>query len=170
MAQRTVKMHGDPIPVEGNELKKGDKAPDFKLQERVDSGLGDVTLADFKGKTLILSVVPSVDTPVCELQTMRFNEEASKLPDNIAVLTVSMDLPFAQARFCGEHNADKIRIASDHRDASFAEAYGTLIVPLRLEARSLFVVNPAGVLDYVEYVPEILDQPNYDAALAAAKG
>ncbi|MCC6483250.1 MAG: thiol peroxidase [Armatimonadetes bacterium] len=169
MAGRTVTMHGTPLPVLGDELKKGDKAPDFKLHKLTDGGVGDVTLSDFKGKTLILSVVPSLDTPVCEIQTMRFNEEAAKQPENISVLTVSMDLPFAQGRFREEHKAQKVQFGSDHRDASFARAYGTLIEPLRLEARSIFVVNPEGALDYVQYVPEITDQPDYDAALKAAR-
>ncbi|MEI6915329.1 MAG: thiol peroxidase [Armatimonadota bacterium] len=170
MADRTVAMKGNPLPVTGLELKVGDKAPDFKLQQKTDSGLEDVSLKDYAGKTLIISVVPSLDTPICELQTMRFNEEAAILPESIQILTVSMDLPFGQARFCGEHGADKLKAASDHMDGSFGKAYGTLIEPLRLEARSIFVVDSTGTLRYVEYVPEVTDQPNYDAALAVAKG
>ncbi len=170
MVQRPLLCKGNPIPVSGQELKPGDKAPDFCLHQAGEGGLKDVTLADYAGKTLILSVVPSVDTPVCELQTVRFNEELAKLPDSVKVLTVSMDLPFAQARFCGEKGTDRVEAASDHRDANFAQAYGTLLEPLRLEARAVFVVQPDGTLKHVEYVPEVTDHPNYDAALAAAKG
>lgn len=169
MAQRTVKMRGNPLPVAGPELRVGDKAPDFKLHQRGPDGLRDVTLGDFAGKTLILSVVPSLDTPVCEMQTKKFNEAAATLPPSVAVLTVSMDLPFAQARFCGEKGVDKVQTASDHRDAGFGRAYGTLIEPLRLEARAVFVVGPEGRLTHAEYVPEVTEHPNYDAALAAAR-
>jgi thioredoxin-dependent peroxiredoxin len=169
MAGRTVKMRGNPLPVAGPELRVGDRAPDFKLHQRGPEGLRDVTLRDFAGKTLVLSVVPSLDTPVCEAQTKRFNDEAGKLPGNVAVLTVSMDLPFAQARFCGQHGVDRIQAASDHRDAGFGRAYGTLIEPLRLEARALFVVGPDGQLKHVQYVPEVTEHPDYDAALGAAR-
>lgn len=169
MAERTVTMRGTPLPVVGPELKVGDSAPDFRLHQRSPEGLKDVTLADFAGKTLILSVVPSLDTPVCEMQTLKFNEEITGLPSNVEVLTVSMDLPFAQARFCNEKSAHHVQTASDHRDASFGRAYGTLIEPLRLEARAVFVVGPDRTLKHVEYVPEVTEQPNYDAALAAAR-
>ena len=169
MSGRTVKMRGNPLPVAGPALRTGDRAPDFKLHQRSPDGLKDVTLHDFAGKTLVLSVVPSLDTPVCEAQTTRFNEEAAKLPANVAVLTVSMDLPFAQARFCGAHHVDRVQVASDHRDASFGRAYGTLIEPLRLEARALFVVGTDGHLKHVQYVPEVTEHPNYEAALAAAR-
>jgi thiol peroxidase len=170
MAERTVALRGNPVPVEGPELKVGDKAPDFKLQQRTAAGLNDITLADFAGRTLLLSVVPSVDTPVCAIQTKKFNERAVKLPDSVAVVTVSTDLPFAQARFCGAEGVDKLECASDHRDVNFGKAYGVLISagPFeRVLARSIFVVGPDGTLKHVEYVPEIADEPNYDAALAA---
>jgi thiol peroxidase len=169
MAGRTVKMRGTPLPVQGPELRVGERAPDFKLHQRGPDGLRDVSLRDFSGKTLVLSVVPSLDTPVCEAQTKRFNEEAARLPGSVAVLTVSMDLPFAQARFCGEKGIDRIQTASDHRDAGFGRAYGTLIEPLRLEARALFVVGANGNLTHVQYVPEVTEHPDYDAALAAAR-
>jgi len=169
MAERTVTMRGNPLPLAGPQLNVGDRAPDFKLHQRSPEGLKDVSLADFAGKTLILSVVPSLDTPVCEMQTKKFNEEITALPSNVEVLTVSMDLPFAQARFCSEKSTHHIQTASDHRDASFGRAYGTLIEPLRLEARAVFVVGPDGTLRHVEYVPEVTDQPDYDAALAAAR-
>ncbi|HZO87443.1 MAG TPA: thiol peroxidase [Chthonomonadaceae bacterium] len=173
MADRTVTFKGAPLPVEGSELKPGDKAPDFKLQVRSDAGLEDVSLANFAGKTVILSVVPSLDTSVCALQTKKFNERATQLPDNVAILTASMDLPFAQARFCGAEGINKIQVASAHRDANFGKAYGALISggPLeRILARSIFVIGPDGRLKYVEYVPELTNEPNYDAALAAAAG
>src|ERR1043166_3116326 len=142
MADRTTKMSGNPLPVAGPELSVGDKAPDFKLHQRGPDGLKDVTLEDYAGKTLILSVVPSLDTPVCEQQTKRFDEELSSLPSGVDILTVSMDLPFAQARFCNEKLTHNIQTASDHRDASFGQAYGTLIEPLRIMSRAVFVVGP----------------------------
>jgi thiol peroxidase len=162
-------MRGNPLPVAGPELHVGDKAPDFKLHQRGPDGLRDVTLADFADKTVVLSVVPSLDTPVCEVQTKKFNDEAASLPYNVDVLTVSMDLPFAQARFCGDKGIHTIHTASDHRDASFGEAYGVLIEPLRILSRSVFVIGPDGTLKYVQYVPEVTEEPDYSAALAVAR-
>ena len=170
MSDRTTSLHGNPMPLEGPELKVGDKAPNFTLQKRTETGLADLSLADFAGKTLLLSVVPSVDTSVCAIQTKKFNERAAALPENVAVVTVSTDLPFAQARFCGAEGVDKLQCASDHRDASFGKAYGVLIAggPMsRILSRSTFVVGPDGTLKYVEYVPDISSEPNYDAVLAA---
>jgi thiol peroxidase len=169
MATRTVTMRGTPLPVAGPELRVGDRAPAFKLHQRGPDGLRDVTLADFAGRTLLLSVVPSLDTPVCEMQTKRFDDEAAALPADVAVLTVSMDLPFAQARFCGDKGVSRIQTASDHRDAAFGRSYGTLIEPLRLEARAVFVVGPDGTLRHVQYVPEVTTEPDYQAALAAVR-
>ncbi|MEP6756846.1 MAG: thiol peroxidase [Chthonomonadales bacterium] len=169
MSTRTTKMRGNELALGGPELKVGETAPDFKLHQRSPDGLKDLTLADFEGKTLILSVLPSLDTPVCELQTLKFNEEIVGLPSTVEVLTVSMDLPFAQARFCGDKGTHHIQTASDHRDGSFGNAYGTLIEPLRLESRAVFVIGPDAILKHVEYVPEVTDQPDYDAALAAAR-
>ena len=171
MSTRSVTMKGNPFAVDGPELKAGDKAPDFTLQANSPEGLKNISLQDFAGKTLVLSVVPSLDTSVCALQTRTFNQKAAALPDNVAVLTVSTDLPFAQGRFCGAENIDKLQTASDHRDANFGKAYGVLITegPLqRVLARSIFVVGPDGTLKYVEYIPEIANEPNYDAALSAA--
>ena len=171
MSQRTTEgRDSKQFALDGPELKPGDKAPDFKLQQRTEAGLIDVTLAAFAGKTLLVSVVPSLDTPVCALQTKRFNESAATLPDSVAVLTVSADLPFAQARFCGAEEVDKLQVASDHRDVNFGKAYGVLIAEGPFErclSRAIFVVQPDGNLKYVEYVPKIPDHPNYDAALAA---
>ena len=170
MAERSVALRGTAFELAGSELKAGDKAPDFTLQQRTTNGLEDVNLARYAGKTLLISVVPSLDTPVCAMQTKKFNEKAASLPENVAVLTVSTDLPFAQARFCGAEGVDKLETASDHRDTNFGQAYGVLIAdgPMaRILARSIFVVAPNGNLKYVEYVPEISSEPNYEAALAA---
>jgi thiol peroxidase len=171
MSDRSTGLRGNRFALEGPELKPGDKAPDFKLQQKTETGIEDVKLADYAGKTLLLSVVPSLDTPVCAIQTKTFNERASQLPANVEVLTVSMDLPFAQGRFCGAEGIDKIKTASDHRDGSFGKAYGVLIKegPLeRVLSRAIFVVGPDGVLKHVEYVPEVPEHPNYDSALRAA--
>lgn len=161
-----VTFKGQPLTLVGPELKPGDKAPDFTI---IDQSLQPVSLRDYAGRVILLSVVPSLDTGICSAQTKRFNEEASKLPEDVAVLTVSMDLPFAQARFCGAENIDRVKVLSDHRDASFAQAYGTLVKELRLESRAIFVIDRDGIIRYVEYVPEIASHPNYDAALEAVK-
>lgn len=169
MADRTTNMRGNPLPLEGEELKVGDVAPDFKLHQRGPDGLKDVSLADYDGKTLILSVVPSLDTPVCEQQTIKFNEELVGMPAGVEVLTVSMDLPFAQARFCSDKGTHHLQTASDHRDASFGSAYGTLITPLRIMSRAVFVVGPDSTVRYAQYVPEVTDVPEYQPALDAAR-
>ncbi|HVZ81664.1 MAG TPA: thiol peroxidase [bacterium] len=156
---------GGPLTLLGPEIKVGDTAPNFKV---LTNKLEEVTLDNYKGKTLILSVAPSLDTSVCSLQTQRFNKETANLPASVEVLTITADLPFAQARFCGAENI-KIQTLSDHRDMSFADAYGTHIKELRLEARSIFVVGKDGKVKYVEYVPEMTSHPDYDKALAAAK-
>ncbi len=161
-----VKFKGNPLTLVGPELKTGDKAPEFSLLAK---DLSEVKLSNYKGKTVLLNVVPSLDTPVCNLQTKRFNEEAAKFPPSIVVLTVSVDLPFAQTRFCGAEKTDKIQCLSDHRETSFGQAYGVLIKELRLLARSIFVVDPNGKISYVEYVPEVTHHPNYDKALDALK-
>lgn len=162
----SVTFKGNAITLVGPEVKAGDKAPDFKV---LANDLSEVTLASSKGKTRLISVVPSVDTPVCDLQTKRFNEEAAKLPAGVTVLTVSMDLPFAQKRWCGAAHADKIQTVSDHRDASFGKAYGVLIKELRLLTRAIFVIGADDKVQYAEYVKEVTQHPNYDAALNALK-
>lgn len=159
------KFKGNPLTLVGPEIKIGQKAPDFQVLAQ---DLTPVTLQKFQGKPLIISVVPSLDTGVCDAQTRRFNEEAAKLP-GVTILTVSMDLPFGQKRWCGMANIDCVQVVSDHRDASFGKAYGTLIKELRLLARSIFVVDGSGTVKYVEYVPEMTSHPNYDPALAAAR-
>ena len=158
-------LKGNPFTLVGPELKAGDNAPEFAT---VDTGLKPVTLESTGNGVRIFSVVPSLDTPVCDMQTQRFNKEASQLP-NVKIYTVSMDLPFAMKRWCGAMGVDKIEMLSDHKSASFGESYGTLIKELRIESRAIFVVDQANKLSYVEYVKEVGDHPNYDAALEAAK-
>ncbi|XCS12122.1 thiol peroxidase [Aeribacillus pallidus] len=160
-----VTFKGNPVTLLGNEVKVGDKAPDFKV---LANDLSEVTLADTKGQVRIISVVPSIDTGVCDAQTRRFNEEASKL-DNVKILTISMDLPFAQKRWCGANGVENVQLLSDHRDASFGQAYGVLIKELRLLARAVFVVDSNDNVTYVEYVSEATNHPNYEAAIEAAK-
>ena len=155
---------GNPLTLIGPELKAGDKAPNFQV---LAGDLSAVTLDTYKGKTRLISVVPSLDTLVCDMQTKRFNEEASKLPSDVVVLTVSVDLPFAQARWCGAAHADKIKTLSDHRDTSFGKAYGVLIKELRLLSRSIFVIGADDKIKYVEYVKEITQHPNYEKALGS---
>src|SRR5882762_1881600 len=158
-------MKGNPLTLIGPELQVGDHAPDFTV---VDGTLSPVNLEKTGSRVRIMSVVPSLDTPVCDLQTKRFNEEAAKLP-GVDILTISMDLPFAQKRWCGAFGVDRIKMLSDHRSGSFGEAYGTLIKDLRIESRAIFVLDKDNIIRYVEYVKEVADHPNYDAALAAAK-
>ena len=158
-------LRGNPMTLLGPQLKAGDKAPDFEV---VNDSLKPVNLETTGNHVRIFSVVPSLDTPVCDAQTKRFNEEASKLPD-VDIFTVSMDLPFAQKRWCGNFGVDKIKMLSDHRSGSFGEHYGTLIKELRIESRAIFVVAPDNTIRYVEYVKEVSDHPNYDTALEAAK-
>ncbi|REJ83811.1 MAG: thiol peroxidase [Planctomycetota bacterium] len=163
----SVTLKGNPVNLAGTELKPGDKAPDFTLQN---DGLEDVNLAASSGKTRIIATVPSLDTPVCHEETKRFNDEAAKL-DNVDVIVVSTDLPFGQKRWCGAEGVDKVSCLSDHRTAKFGEAYGVLISggPLdRCLARAIFVVGPDDTIKHVEYVSEIAEHPNYDDALSAA--
>jgi len=158
-------LRGNPLTVVGPELKAGDKAPDFTA---VDDSLKALDLAGTGSGVRIFSVVPSLDTPVCDAQTRRFNEEAGKLPD-VKIYTFSMDLPFAQKRWCGAFGIDHVKMVSDHRDASFGQAYGTLIKDLRILSRAIFVVDKNNTIRYVEYVKEVGEHPSYDAALAAAR-
>jgi thiol peroxidase len=158
-------MKGNPLTLVGPELQVGDHAPDFSV---VDGTLSAVNLEKTGHNVRIISVVPSLDTPVCDLQTKRFNEEAGQMP-GVDIVTVSMDLPFAQKRWCGAFGVDRIKMLSDHRSGSFGEAYGTLIKDLRIESRAIFVLDKENIIRHVEYVKEVADHPNYDAALAAAK-
>ncbi|MBL8218587.1 MAG: thiol peroxidase [Bryobacterales bacterium] len=158
-------LRGNPLTLVGPELKAGDKAPNF---ETVDNGLQTVDLAKTGNTVRIFSVVPSLDTPVCDAQTKRFNEEAAKL-SGVDIYTVSMDLPFAQKRWCGAFGVDKVKMISDHRAGSFGEAFGTLIKELRIHSRAIFVVDKDNTITHAEYVKEVADHPNYETALAAAK-
>jgi thiol peroxidase len=160
-----VTFKGNPMTLTGNEVKAGDKAPDFTV---LANDLSAVTLADTTGKVRLISVVPSIDTGVCDAQTRRFNEEAAKV-DNVEVLTISADLPFAQKRWCAAAGLENVKTLSDHRDFFFAEAYGVGMKELRLLARSVFVIDSSDTVTYVEYVGEGTDHPNYDAAIEAAK-
>lgn len=156
-----------PRSLTGPELKPGDAAPDFTLVNRK---LRPVTRADFAGKPIVISVVPSLDTGVCTKQTVRFNEEAGQLADRAAFIAVSADLPFAQSRWCSSNGAEHVQALSDHRDMSFGASYGTLVGDFRIESRAVFVVGPDGVIRHAEYVPTAGQEPDYDAALAALKG
>ena len=160
-----VTFKGNPLTLLGPEVKTGVKAPGFQV---LGQELSPISLESYKGKIVLISVVPSLDTPVCDQQTRRFNQEAAKLP-GVEMLTVSMDLPFAQKRWCGAAGIDQVKTGSDHRDASFGLAYGTLIKELRLLSRAIFLVDRSGTIRYVEYVPEVTSHPNYDAALAVAR-
>lgn len=151
----------------GPELKPGDAAPTFTL---TNGKLKPVTSADFAGKPVLISVVPSLDTGVCTKQSLRFNEEAAALAEQAAFITVSADLPFAQARWCGHNNAHTMQTLSDHLDMSFGAAYGTLVGDFRIESRAVFVVDAAGTVRHAEYVPTAGQEPDYDAALQALKG
>jgi thiol peroxidase len=160
-----VTLKGKPLTLVGPELKVGDRAPEFGC---VDTDLKPVSLAQTGGAVRIFSVVPSLDTPVCDAQTRRFNEEAATLP-GVEIFTISMDLPFAQRRWCGAFGIDRVKMLSDHREASFGTAYGTLIKELRLESRAIFVVDRNNVIRHAEYVKEVTDFPDYEAALAVTR-
>ncbi len=159
-----ITMKGKPLTLVGQELKEGDPAPDFEV---LDNGLSPVKLASFKGKVCVISSVPSLDTPVCDMETRRFNQEAGKLSEDVQILTISMDLPFAQKRWCGAAGVDKVVTLSDHRNASFGTAYGVLIKDLRLLARAVFVLDREGIIQYNHIVKEISQEPDYEAVLGA---
>ncbi len=163
---KAVTMKGNPMTLVGPELTVGEKVPGFAV---LDQTLKVVTLDDFKGKIKVISVTPSLDTPVCDLQAHWFNEEAASLPEDVAVMNISMDLPFAIERFCVAGGIDAVKVFSDHRDASFGTGWGVLIKDLRLLARAVFVVDKEDILRYVEIVPEATDPPDYDSALSALK-
>jgi thiol peroxidase len=162
---KTVTFQGNPLTLEGGDLKSGDKSPDFSA---LDNGLAAVGLRNFAGKVKVISVTPSLDTPVCDIQLRRFNDEAAKLGDTVAVINISMDLPFANARFCNTAGIKNALTLSDHKDASFGQAYGVLIKELRLLARAIFVIDKNDKLVYKEIVPEITNEPDYAAAVTAA--
>jgi thiol peroxidase len=168
MMERTglITTKGNPLTLVGDEVKVGDKAPDFTV---IDNGMQPVKFSSFAGKVVIISVVPSLDTPVCDAQTRRFNTEAGKLGSDVVILTISMDLPFAQKRWCGAAGVDKVQTLSDYREASFGKAYGMLIKELRLLARGVFVVDRNGVVRYTQLVKEVSEEPDYAPVLDAVK-
>ena len=160
-----VTFKGNPLTLIGPEIRVGDQAPDFQV---VAQDLSTVKFSDAKGKVRLLNIVPSLDTPICDAQTRRFNEEAATLP-GVEIWTISMDLPFAQKRWCGAFGVDHVKMVSDHREGSFGRGYGTLIKESRIMSRAIFVVDHNNILRHVEYVKEMGEHPNYEAALAAAK-
>ncbi|RMH71229.1 MAG: thiol peroxidase [Gemmatimonadetes bacterium] len=161
-----VTMKGNPLTLTGNEIKVGDTIPAVTV---LDNGLQPVDLSSFKGKTIIISAVPSLDTPVCDAETRKFNEYATSLGDDVVVLTISMDLPFAQKRWCGAAGIENVQTLSDYKDAAFGEAFGVLIKELRLLARCVFVVDKEGIVRYIQLVKEVAEEPNYDDVIAAVK-
>jgi thiol peroxidase len=163
---KATTMKGNPLTLIGPELRVGDKAPDFVARTQ---DLAPFTPGDTKGKIRLFSAVPSLDTPVCDAETRRFNKEAAALGDKVEIVTISMDLPFAQKRWCGAAGIDKIKVVSDYYDRSFSQAFGTLIKELHLSSRAVFVVDEKDTIRYVEYVPEVTNHPDYDRALAAVK-
>jgi thiol peroxidase len=160
-----ITFAGNPMPLSGTEIKIGDKAPDFTL---TGNDLKPVKFSDFSGKVKILSVFPSIDTGVCALQNKRFNQEAAQNKD-IQILSISVDLPFAQKRFCGAEGIDSAMTVSDHKDLDFGEKYGFVMEPLRLLARGVVVVDKNNIVKHVEYVSEVTTEPDYEAALKVAK-
>jgi thiol peroxidase len=161
-----ITFKGNPFTLLGPELKVGDKAPDFTV---VDNGLAPVSLSNSAGRIRIISSVPSLDTPVCDTETRRFNQEAAGLPGEVVVLTISLDLPFAQKRWCGAAGIDKVTTLSDYRERSFGQNYGVLIKELLLLTRAIFVIDAQGVIRYIQIVPEVTSEPDYAAVIAAAK-
>jgi thiol peroxidase len=162
-----ITMKGSPLTLVGNEVKVGEPAPDFEV---IANDMSSVKLSSFKGKVCIICSVPSLDTSVCDMETRRFNEEAGKIGSDVVVLTISMDLPFAQKRWCGAAGVKNVQTLSDHRDASFGKAYGVLIKELRLLARAVFVLDRDGIIRYIQIVDELTNEPDYETALDAAKG
>lgn len=159
-------LHGKPFTLLGPELMEGDMAPDFILNKDLDT---EVTLADYKGKIKLISVVPSLDTGVCDAQTRRFNKEAAALGKNVVILTVSVDLPFTQARWCGAAGVDRVITLSDYKSKTFGLEYGVLIKEYQLDMRSIFVLDRDNKIKYVQYVKEMSEHPDYDKALAAVR-
>jgi thioredoxin-dependent peroxiredoxin len=166
METRQTLFKGNPLTLMGEAVSPGQQAPEFKA---LANDLTEKSLSDFKGKIKLIASVPSIDTPVCDLQIKRFNEEATGMSKDIIVLFVSMDLPFAQKRFCQSFDIKKVKTLSDHKDASFAMAYGVFIKQLRLLSRAIFIIDKADIVRYVEYVGEMTSQPDYASAIAELK-
>ena len=162
----TITMNGGPLTLLGKELKTGDPAPDVEL---VANDLSFVKLSSFRGKIIIIASVPSLDTAVCDMETRRFNEEAIRLGEDVQILTISMDLPFAQKRWCGNAGVDRVITLSDHREAAFGTAYGVLIKEIHLLARAVFILDREQRIRYIQVVKEISREPDYDAILKAIR-
>lgn len=163
---RTITMRGKPLTLMGKAPALGDAAPDFEV---LDQEVNIVRLSEYKNKIKIISVTPSLDTPVCDLQLRRFNNEAAQLPSDVVVMNISMDLPYAISRFCTAAGIDRVKTFSDHRDASFGNAFGVLIKELRLLARSVFILDRDNRVRYVEIVPDLSQHPDYEKALRALR-
>lgn len=162
----TITFNGLPARVVGNDLKPGDVAPAFTL---VGNALEPITLDRFAGKVCVISCVPSVDTPVCSLETRRFNQEAAQLGEAVQIVTVSRDLPFAQARWCAANGIKNVIMASDYRNFGFAQDYGVLLEDLGLLTRAVFIVDKQGIIRYIQFVPEVTQEPDYEAVLLEIK-
>ena len=161
-----VSMHGNPLTLVGKELSVGDSAPDLEL---LDNDLNPIKLSSFQGRICVISAVPSLDTPVCDMETRRFNEAAGQLGDNVVILTISVDLPFAQKRWCGAAGVENVVTLSDHRDTAFGTAFGVLIKELRLLGRAIFILDQKGSIQYIQNVKELSEEPDYDAVLEAVQ-
>ncbi len=161
-----VTMHGNPLTLIGKELSVGDSAPDLEL---LDNDLNPIKLSSYRGKVCVIASVPSLDTPTCDMETRRFNEAAGQLGEDVVILTVSVDLPFAQKRWCGAAGVEKVVTLSDHRDTAFGTAFGVLIKELRLLGRSIFILDRNGIIQYIQNVTELSEEPDYDAVLEAVQ-
>lgn len=168
MSERTgiIEMKGQPLTLVGDEVKVGDMAPDFIA---LNNNLEPIKLSSFKGKIVVITTVPSLDTQICDIETKRFNDEAKLLGDDVVIITISMDLPFAQKRWCEEAGVKNVYLLSDHRDGVFGTRYGVLIKELRLLARTIFVIDANGKVQYIQYVKETASEPDYDEVLEAIK-
>ena len=164
-----VTFKGNPMTLAGDPVAVGSPAPDCKLHAFENGALVAVTPADWRGKPTFVSVVPSLDTPVCQKQTKKFNDELAALGNSINAVTVSLDLPFAMNRFCGAESITNMRVGSDYQDRNFGNAWGTLIEELKIECRACFVLDSNGKVVHAEYVPEVTSEPDYEKALAALK-
>ena len=166
MTERTgiITIHGNPLTLIGEEIKVGQTAPDCEL---LDNDLNPVKLSQWRGKVVVLTSVPSLDTPVCDLETRRFNDEAASFGSDVEMVTVSMDLPFAQKRWCGAAGVQRLKTLSDHRQAAFGQAFGVLIKELRLLARAVFILDRQGVVQYTQLVQEVTNEPDYEAVIQA---
>jgi thiol peroxidase len=162
--QGVITIHGNPLTLMGHAVKVGEEAPDVEV---LDNDLHPVKISSWRGKVTVISTVPSLDTPVCDIETRHFNDEAAHLGNDVAIVTISMDLPFAQKRWCGAAGVSRVKTFSDHRDAAFGNAYGVLIKELRLLARCIWLVDRQGKVQYVQLVKEVTEEPDYEAVLQA---